>query len=293
MGGGKLILLHKWNVEEALRLAVEEQVTNYGGVPAVARQILDYPGIEDLGLDVRLFSMGGAAVPPDLPSRAVKLFGEDIQILNGYGLTETTSAVAINIGAEFAARPDSVGRPNLTADLRVEGPGGTTLGVGEVGELCFRSPQVVLGYWNNEEETKSSFVEGWFHSGDVGYIDDEGFIHVVDRMKDVVIRGGENVYCAEVEGVLHEHPAVAQVTIVGLNEKAMGERVCAVVVLRQGWKLTLANLRGFAGSQLATFKCPEALWIVDELPETATGKVAKAEVRTIVIGAADRMERLW
>jgi acyl-CoA synthetase (AMP-forming)/AMP-acid ligase II len=152
---------------------------------------------------------------------------------------------------------------------------------------------VVSGYWHNEEATKSSFVDGWFHSGDIGYIDEEGFIHVVDRMKDVVIRGGENVYCAEVEGVLHEHPAVAQVTIVGIDETAMGERVCAVVVLRPGRTVTLPDLRTFAASQLATFKCPEALCIVNELPETATGKIPKAEVRLLVSEAADRMERLW
>jgi long-chain acyl-CoA synthetase len=293
MAGAKLILMRKWNVDEALRLAVEEHVTNFGGVPAVARQILDHPGVEDLGLDVRSFSMGGAAVPPDLPARVIELFGDDVQLLNGYGLTETTSAVATNVGAEFAARPESVGRPNLTADLRVEGPDGAPLGVGEIGELCFRSPQVVQGYWNNEEATKATFVDGWFHSGDIGYIDDEGFIHVVDRMKDVVIRGGENVYCAEVEGVLHEHPAVAQVTIVGVDETAMGERVCAVVVVRPGAEVTLADLRRFAASRLATFKCPEALWIVDELPATATGKIAKADVRRVVADAGDRMDRLW
>jgi acyl-CoA synthetase (AMP-forming)/AMP-acid ligase II len=293
MSGGKLILLHKWNVDEALRLAVGEHVTNYGGVPAIARQILDYPGITELGLDIQTFSMGGAAVPPDLPTRAVKLFGDQIQILNGYGLTETTSAVAINVGAEFAARPDSVGRPNLTSDLRVEGADGTALGVGSVGELCFRSPQVVSGYWHNDEATRASFTDGWFHSGDIGYIDEDGFVHVVDRMKDDVIRGGENVYCAEVEGVLHEHPAVAQVTVIGIDETAMGERVCAVAVLREGRTVTLSDLRKFAASRLAKFKCPEALIIVNELPETATGKVAKAEVRLLVSEAENGMERLW
>jgi long-chain acyl-CoA synthetase len=230
MGGTKLVMMRKWDVEVALRHAVEEGITNLGGVPAVARQILEHPGVERLGLDVRTFSMGGAAVPRDLPTRARALFGESIQLLNGYGLTETTSAVVTNVGVEFEARPDSVGRPNLTADVRVVGAEGELLAAGAVGELCFRSPQVVQGYWHDEVATRASFEDGWFHTGDVGYVDDEGFVHVVGRLKDVVIRGGENVYCVEVEDVLQEHPDVATVAVVGVDERAMGERVCAVVV---------------------------------------------------------------
>ena len=130
-----------------------------------------------------------------------------MQILNGYGITETTSAVVTNVGVEYAARPDSVGRPNLTADVKVVDTEGTRSASARSARSAFRSPQVVPGYWNDEAATKAAFVDGWFHSGDVGYLDDEGFLYVVDRLKDVVIRGGENVYCAEVEAVLHEHPA--------------------------------------------------------------------------------------
>ena len=149
------------------------------------------------------------------------------------------------------------------------------------------------GYWNDEAATTASFRDGWFHSGDIGYLDADGFLHVVDRMKDVVIRGGENVYCAEVEAVLHEHPAVAEVAIVGLEERAMGERVCAVVVLRPGAALDLADLRAFASERLARFKCPEALCVTEELPKTATGKIAKATVRREVEDAAGDIERAW
>src|SRR6478609_8216078 len=208
MGGSKILIMRKWDLERALQLAVDEGLTAFGGVPAIARQIIEHPGIEELDLDVRGFPMGGAAVPPDLPVRARQRFGESIQLLNGYGLTETTSAVVTNVGVEFVERPDSVGRPNLTADLKVVDPDGHELGVGEVGELAFRSPQVVKGYWGDEAATKAVFVDGWFHSGDVGYVDPDGFVYVVDRIKDVVIRGGENVYCAEVEAVLFEHPDV-------------------------------------------------------------------------------------
>jgi acyl-CoA synthetase (AMP-forming)/AMP-acid ligase II len=293
MAGVKLVFMHKWDLEEALRLAREEQVTQFGGVPTMVRQVLDRPGVGAIELPVRGFPMGGAAVPPDLPVRAVETFGEEIQLLNGYGLTETTSAVVTNVGAEFLERPASVGRPNLTADMKIVDPSGTELGPGEVGEICFRSPQVVKGYWNNDEATRASFVDGWFHSGDLGYVDDDGFLYVVDRLKDVVIRGGENVYCAEVEAALFEHPAIASVSVVGVPEEAMGERVCAVVVPRPGASLDLGGLRRFALERLAAFKAPEALVLVDELPETATGKIDKKAVRTRTDDVGPAMERTW
>jgi acyl-CoA synthetase (AMP-forming)/AMP-acid ligase II len=293
MGGSKILIMRKWDLEGAIKLAVDEGLTAFGGVPAIARQIIEYPGLEELGLDVRGFPMGGAAVPPDLPIRARERFGENIQLLNGYGLTETTSAVVTNVGVEFTERPDSVGRPNLTADIKVVDPDGNPLGTGEVGELAFRSPQVVKGYWNDEAATKAVFVDGWFHSGDVGYVDDEGFVYVVDRIKDVVIRGGENVYCAEVEAVLFEHPAIADVAVVGLPEPTLGERVCAVVVPRPGRTPDLDDVRTFAAAQLAGFKCPEALHLVDELPKTATEKIAKNVLRDRLAKPDVVVERMW
>jgi acyl-CoA synthetase (AMP-forming)/AMP-acid ligase II len=293
LGGSKIVMMRKWDVEEAVRLAVQEEVTGFGGVPAVARQILEYPGVGDLGLDVRTMPMGGAPVPPDLVARAIEEFGEGPQLLNGYGLTETTSAVVTNVGVEYATHPDSVGRPNLTAQVRVVDADGEEVDTGHVGEICVRSPQVVKGYWNDDEATRATFRDGWFHSGDIGYVDAEGFVYVVDRMKDVVIRGGENVYCVEVEAVLHEHPRVAEVAIVGLDEPVMGERVCAVVVPRAGIDVGLADLRSYASARLAGFKCPEALYVTAELPKTATGKVAKRELRSQVADAIEDVERAW
>jgi len=293
LGGSKMVLMRKWNAEEALRLAQEEQLTSLGGVPAMARELFEHPRIRELGLDVLGVPMGGAAVPPDLPLRALEIFGKGVQILNGYGLTETTSAVVTNVGFEFASHPSSVGRPNLTADLKVIDADGRELGTGEVGELCMRSPQVVRGYWNDEVGTRAAFVDGWFHSGDVGYVDDDGFVYVVDRLKDVVIRGGENVYCAEVEAVLHDHPAISEIAIVGIEDRALGERVCAVAVPRAGAELRLAELRAFAAARLAAFKCPEALLqVADELPKTATHKIAKNELRALVRARGAEIERV-
>ncbi|CUU58236.1 long-chain acyl-CoA synthetase [Parafrankia irregularis] len=293
LGGAKIVMMRRWDVEEALRLAAAEQVTALGGVPAVARQILEHPRTPSLAEHVRGFSIGGAAVPPDLVARAVEVLGPDVQVFNGYGLTETTSAVVTNVGVEFQAHPDCVGRPNLTADVRVLGADGEPLQTGGTGEVCFRSPQVARGYWNDEAATATSFQDGWFRSGDVGFLDDEGFLHVVDRRKDVVIRGGENVYCTEVEAVLHEHPGVAEVTVVGLDEPMLGERVCAVVVPRPGATPGIEELRAFAADRLAVFKCPEALYVIAELPKTATGKVAKNDVRALITDDTDRIVRAW
>jgi acyl-CoA synthetase (AMP-forming)/AMP-acid ligase II len=293
MGGSKIVIMRKWDVDEALRLAREEQVTGFGGVPTMARQILEHPRITELGIDIRSCPMGGAAVPPDLPLRAIEVFGPGVQILNGYGGTETTSAVVTNVGIEYEARPDSVGRANLTGDVKIVDADGHTLGVGEIGEICMRGPQVAPGYWNDEVATAAAFRDGWFHSGDVGYLDDEGFLYVVDRLKDVVIRGGENVYCVEVEAVLHEHPAVADVAVIGIDERVMGERVCAVVVPRDGAVVELADLRAFATDRLAAFKHPEALYVVDDLPTTATGKIAKRELRARIAADDTLVARLW
>jgi len=294
MGGSKLVLMRKWDVAEVLRLAERERATGLGGVPAMARELLDYPELGKFNLSaVRSFPLGGAPVPPDLPLRAIDTFGRNNQILNGYGLTETTSAVCTNVGDEFLHHPDSVGRPNLTADLRIEDSEGRILGAGQVGELCFRSPQVAQCYWNDPSATSTSFVDGWFHSGDLGCYDDEGYVYVLDRLKDVVIRGGENVYCAEVEAVLFEHPHIADVAVIGLAEPAMGERVCAVVVPRAGTTLELGEVRTFVAKRLASFKCPEALYIAEELPRTATGKTAKPELRARVRTDPDGVTQTW
>jgi long-chain acyl-CoA synthetase len=291
MSGAKIVLMRRWSLADGLALAHSERVTSLGGIPTIARQLFESAELPGLRLDVRTVPLGGASVPPDLPRRALEIFGDSIQLLNGYGLTETTSAVVANLGVEYAAHLDSVGRPNLTADIRVEDSAGRALGIGQVGELCFRSPQVVRGYWNNPVATSESFVDGWFHSGDLGYVDAEGFVYVVDRLKDVVIRGGENVYCAEVEAVLFDHPGIADVAVVGVADETMGERVCAVVVARDDLALRLGDLRRFALARLAAFKCPEALCVVAELPKTATGKVSKKDLRQALAGPGAQIER--
>jgi acyl-CoA synthetase (AMP-forming)/AMP-acid ligase II len=199
---------------------------------------------------------------------------------NGYGLTETTSAIASNTGADYVAAPDAVGRPVPSADVRVVDPEtGADLPDGEVGELWFRGPNVVRGYRNAPQATAAAFVDGWFRTGDLGWVGD-GIVRVVDRLKDVVLRGGENVYGAEVEGVLLEHPDVLDAAVVGVPHPSLGEEVGAVVVVRPGAALDAEAVHRHVAGRLAAFKAPTVVRVGTEpLPRNAVGKVLKAALR--------------
>jgi len=290
MGGSKIVMFGKWNVEDYLELAEQEEATSIGGVPTMIRQIVDYPDLGKYKLTMTNCGGGGASIPPDLPLRLIETFGDSMVVGNGYGLTETTAAVVTNSGREYVEHPSSIGRANLTADVRVCNPDGEALQIGERGELCFRSPQIALGYWKNAEASSLSFVDGWFHSGDLGYVDDEGFVYVVDRIKDVVIRGGENVYCAEVEATILEFPGVANVAIVGVPDEMLGERVCALIDSKPGITLVAKEIKAFTSTRLAAFKCPDLYLFVDEIPQTATGKHAKNLIRELLIQQAAHIE---
>jgi len=279
--GGKLVTMYKWDTELALEILEREEITATAMVPTLLRQLLESPSITKRHLD-RLggLSSGGAPVPPDLIRTLESTFESKVSPANGYGLTETTSAVIMNSGQEYFRHPDSIGRLTPVTDLMVVNADGEALPPGEIGELWLRGPNVVKGYWNKPEATAAAFTEGWFHSGDLGYQDGEGFVYVVDRLKDVVIRGGENVYCAEVEAILFEHPAVADVAIVGLPHAVLGEEVAAVVLLRPGMTPTADEIVEFVGRRLARFKAPTRVFFDSEpLPRTATGKVLKRELR--------------
>ncbi|GAA4615465.1 class I adenylate-forming enzyme family protein [Saccharopolyspora hordei] len=273
--GAKLATLYRWDREAAARLIVEADLTTAAGVPTVMRDL-----VENVDEASRLdgVNMGGAPIPPDLVERIGRLGTGGVAPGNGYGLTETTSAVVMNAGGDYLAHPDSVGRCVPGADLRVVDPAtGDDLPDGEIGELWFRGPNIVRGYWNNPEATAEAFVDGWFRTGDLGYVVD-GWVHVVDRLKDVVIRGGENVYCAEVEAALFEHPAVADCAVIGLPHPTLGEEVAAVVNLREPVETT--ELQQHVAARLAAFKVPAHVVVRDDpLPRTPTGKVLKRRLR--------------
>ena len=188
--------------------------------------------------------------------------------------------MVLNSGVEYFDHPSSIGRPVLVADVKVVDEDGNEAKGEDVGEVWVKGPNVVQGYWNKPEATAAAFQDGWFRTGDLGHWDADGFLYVVDRLKDVVIRGGENVYSSEVEAVLFEHPAVADVAIIGLPDRVYGEEVAAVVQLHPGDTATDSELQEFVAARLARFKTPSRIFFRDEpLPRTATGKVLERDLR--------------
>lgn len=278
--GGKIVLMYKWDADEAVRLMEEEHVTFFGGVPTMVWQILDAQKKQrrDLSKVINI-GYGGAAAPPELFRRLTSVF-PTAGPSTGWGITETSSTITTLAGEDYARKPDSVGRPLPVYDLKVVDGNGNELPVGAVGELWVRGPQVVKGYWNKPEATAESFTEGWFHTGDIGKVDEEGFVYILDRIKDMIIRAGENVYCSEVEGALLEYPGVKAVCVFGTPHEVLGEEVAAAVQLDESSKVGEQELRDFVAKKLAKFKVPARIWFRSEpFPLGATGKVQKREVR--------------
>jgi long-chain acyl-CoA synthetase len=277
-----IITQYKWDAADALRLVEKYKVNTLGGVPTVVRSFLEHPDFGKYDLSsIAAISQGGAPVPPDSVATIEKEFAGKVGAANGYGLTETTAAVIGNSGAAYFAKKDSVGLPFVGTDIRVVNEEGVDLPVGAIGEVWIYGPNNVQGYWNKAEETSKAFTNGWFHSGDAGFVDEDGFVYIVDRIKDMVLRGGENVYCVEVETVLFEHDAVKDCAVIGLPHEKLGEEVAAVIVPADGrGAQDVAALLEFLRSRLAGFKVPsKVFWQVDELPRNATGKVLKKDLR--------------
>jgi long-chain acyl-CoA synthetase len=285
--GGKIVMMRRWNPERALELIEREKVTIFGGVPTMAWQVLDSPDFDKRDTSsVRTVAYGGAPAPPDLVRRIKEHFPGG-NASNGYGLTETSSVTSMNAGDDYVRKPDSVGPPVPVVDVRVVDADGSDVPAGERGELWIKGPNVVRGYWNKPEATALSFSDGWLHTGDVARLDSEGFIYIVDRAKDMVIRGGENVYSVQVEAALFEHPAVADVAVIGVPHLVLGEEVGAVVVVRPGMSTTADELRAFLSERLAAFEIPAHFYFrSDELPRNPAGKVLKRDLREAVLEAS-------
>jgi long-chain acyl-CoA synthetase len=209
------------------------------------------------------------------------------QPANGWGMTEVTSSFAANNSEDYAARPDSCGLAAPVNDWKImSADGARELPVGEVGELWVRGPQVVRGYWNDARATAETFVDGWLKTGDIARLDEESFCYIVDRSKDMLIRGGENIYCVELENALHEHPAVFDAAVVGIPHPTLGEEPAAVVQLEPGSTVGEDELRAFVGARLASFKVPvRVLFRSEPLPRNAAGKIVKRELKRAVIAA--------
>ena len=283
--GRKMVLMYKWDANEALRLIEAERVTAFTGVPTMTWEMLQSPDFERYDTST-LMSVGGggAPAPPEQVRQVEQRFRGRPGI--GYGLTETNAVGAQNSGDDYLARPRSTGRPPVVVDIEAFDDAGGQLPRGEQGEICLRGPVLFRGYWNKPDATREAIVDGWFRSGDIGRVDADGFVWIEDRKKDMVLRGGENVYCAEVEAGLYEIDGVREAIVFGIPDARLGEKVAAVIVLRPGVALTDDAVRAALAPHLAHFKLPEYIELRSEpLPLNASGKFLKREVRAQVLEA--------
>ncbi|HUZ41414.1 MAG TPA: class I adenylate-forming enzyme family protein [Acidimicrobiales bacterium] len=295
--GGKLVMMHHFDAGQALALIESERLTMFGGVPTIAMQILDHPDFTKFDTSsVKSVSYGGAPAPPELVRRIQAAFPTG-QPGNGYGLTETSAAVCLNAGADYVAKPDSCGPPLPVVEVAIipedfdggEPTSELASGPGVVGELWIKGPNVVRGYWNKPEETAKAFIRGWLRSGDIARIDDEGFVFIVDRAKDMIIRGGENVYSIVVEAAIFDHPDVADCAVVGLPHRTMGEEVAAVIVLRPGRVIEAEEITRHVANHLARFQVPTRIFFrADPLPRNPQGKILKRELRSSLVEQVKR-----
>jgi long-chain acyl-CoA synthetase len=282
VAGMKLVLMKKWDVVEAMTLIERERCNSAGGVPTIAWQILEHPDRHKYDLSsLESVAYGGA---PSAPELVRKIAGEfKAKPGNGWGMTETSATFTHHMAEDYENRPDSCGPAVPVCDLQVRDPDGKVLGPGEVGELYGFGPNVVKGYWNKPEASEATFIDGWVRTGDLARIDEEGFCFIIDRAKDMLIRGGENIYCVEVENALYEHPAVMDAALVGLPHKTLGEEPFAFVTLKPGTTASEEELRQFVAARLAAFKVPVAVSFSNEpLVRNANGKILKSELKKLL-----------
>ena len=280
MNADKIVTMYKWDPGEALEIIQREKITTIGGVPAIAWQVLEHPDRDKYDLcSISIVGYGGAPSAPALVATIKKRFPAAIPS-NGWGMTETCAASCVNFGRDYEMRPDSCGAPSVAMDFRIVGEQGETLGPNQIGELWVKGPNNCKLYWNKPEATAKTYIDGWVVTGDVGYQDEEGFVFLTDRAKDMLIRGGENVYCIEVENALYEHPAIMDAAVVGIPHKVLGEEVGAVVQVKPDMQATQDELRAFVAQRIAGFKVPVEIQLQrDPLPRNANGKIMKNELR--------------
>jgi len=286
VSGAKLVMTYKWEPNRALELIEQERVTNFVGVPTMSWDLLEADTFAERDTSsLRSVGGGGAPMPPELVKRIDDEFQRGKPGL-GYGMTETNAYGPQNAGADFVNNPTSTGRPVPIMDLKVTDPDGDELPLGETGEIWFRSPSLIRGYWNRPEATAETLVDGWLRSGDIGRLDAEGFVYISDRAKDMILRGGENIYCAEVEATIYTHPAVYEAAVYGIPDERLGEELACHVMVKPSESLDVGELQQFVGQHLAKFKVPTRVTLVHEsLPRNASGKILKRDLRDAVVEA--------
>jgi long-chain acyl-CoA synthetase len=287
IGGGTIVLTYKWDPGRALELIERERVTNFSGVPTMSRELLTHPdwATRDTS-SMSAMGGGGAPVPPDLVGKIDSALERGAPS-TGYGLTETCGILTGNAGGTYVSKPESAGPIVPTVDAKIVDDAGNEVPLGESGRLLVRGPIVIKGYLNKPEATAEAIQDGWFDTGDIARLDEDGFVYIVDRAKDMVLRGGENVYCSEVEAAIYELDGVAEVAVFGVPDERLGEEVGAAVVLTPGTAMDADELRQALADRLAKHKHPAHVWFLDEaLPRNANGKFLKRELRDRLVGQA-------
>ncbi|WP_375384255.1 class I adenylate-forming enzyme family protein [uncultured Microbacterium sp.] len=294
VAGAKVALMTKWDVEKALDLIERERLTAFVGVPLQAQDIFDSPGLVRRDLSsLERFALAATTIPPEQVRRVEQIFHGKVIPISAYGMTEATTGVTFIGGAEYLLHPHSVGRPLAVVDVKIVDEHGNRVRMGDAGELWVRGPNVSRGYWNLPAETAAAFTDGWHHSGDVAHFDDAGLLYIVDRIKDVVIRAGENIHTGEVEHVLYEAPSVHTAVVFGIPHPRFDEELVAVVRLSKGYESTSAEqLQQHVACHLAHFKVPSRIFFIDgDMPRTETGKVVKRFVRRQLLEEIDNGSR--
>ena len=278
--GGKLVHMYRWDAGEALRLIEKEKVTAMSGVPTMSREVINHPDFAKYDTSSLLaLGGGGAQLPPDLVGKIDKAVAT-ARPNTGFGMTETCGIITSNSGDFFIDKPDSAGPAMPSYEAKCIDSDGNDLPQGEIGELVVKGAAVIKGYLNREADTEESIVNGWLRTGDVARIDENGFIFIVDRLKDMVLRGGENIYCAEVEANIYTSDAVAECSVFGIKDERLGEEVGAAIVLKEGATVTVDDIRAQCLTRGAKHKAPRYIWIQKEpLPRNANGKFLKRDLR--------------
>jgi long-chain acyl-CoA synthetase len=284
--GATIVFTYKWDAGRALELIERERVTNFSGVPTMSRELLAHPDWSTRDTSsIAAMGGGGAAVQPDLVEKIDKSLSAGAPS-TGYGLTETCGIVTANSSSFYLAKSASCGPLMPTFEAKLVDEDDIEVPPGTAGQLCVRGPAVIRGYLNKPEATADAIRNGWFNTGDIARIDDDGFVYIVDRAKDMVLRGGENVYCSEVETAIYEHPAVAEVAVFAVPDERLGEEVGAGVLPHPGTSIDEATLQAFLAERIAKYKIPSRIWILDEaIPRNANGKLVKRELKAKLLGA--------
>ncbi|GAA1213115.1 long-chain fatty acid--CoA ligase [Prauserella alba] len=276
LSGACLTLIPRFEPGKALEVIQRDGVTVFEGVPTMYSAMLNHPARDRFAVaSLRTCVSGGAAMPVEVLRAFEEAFG--CMILEGYGLSETSPVASFN-HPDRPRKPGSIGQPVTGVDIRLVGDGGGDVTDGEVGEIAIRGSNVMKGYWRRPDETRAAVPDGWLRTGDLATRDDEGYLYIVDRKKSLIIRGGYNVYPREIEEVVHLHPDVAEVAVVGIAHPSLGEEVGAAVTLAAGATATPDELREFVKQRVAAHKYPRHVWLVDELPKGPTGKILHREV---------------